>query len=1138
MLHIFLLAVAFRGIFAACPGLDEASLSGASDTHAANGSHTTAAPHSGHGGRRLSDWDYVIPQCWYVQYPACDGRQQSPINIDTEHLEHIGHVSLYPHIEPHVPQGLFASNYGHGLKVDGNFWDLNLQGSKYKVLQMHVHFPSEHAINGKLFAGELHIVHQKEDAVDNDDLLVVGLLFEFGAANTGLLTQLGLPSGAPATEGGQLQMADGLNLTKILSKELQGGFYRYDGSLTTPPCTESVKWFVLNTTQTVSYSQVAEFKRIYSDPANNRPLQLLNGRFISKDEFLGCPAPGEGHSPWDYVVPQCWPSQYPDCGGSRQSPVNIDTSKLAGLVGGEVLRDVVQYETVLEGSMQNNGHGLQVDGSFGNITVDGSVYAVLQFHVHFPSEHAVDGRLFAGEMHIVHQRLGSTGNNHLLVIALLFEFGSVNPFLMKLGLRPGATSEIGASMARFSLAAELGTQLEGGFYHYDGSLTTPPCSETVKWFVLDKRQTVSIEQVNAFKNLYPDPANNRPIQLLNGRPVVKSRTSTAGQNTEAEGCPVQQGDVHFEYVLPQCWEGIWPKCGGRAQSPVNIERQGHFAAVGDFVLAPFANYRLASGLRAQNDGHALKVTGTGMGSISMDGVVYEVAQFHIHCPSEHTLDGQQMACELHIVHVAQGPMGYQDLLVVGVMYELGAESSLLIRLGVPGDPLDVGGPSMAIRGNLNLAEEFERPLRSPFYRYDGSLTTPPCNETVKWFVLGQTLSLSQAQLTYFQQKVGKVLGNNRPVQLLNGRSIFKGALPGCEGEHSTRRLAGGAAWGYVLPQCWPKDYHDCGGSAQSPINIETTIEGSNARLQTSYVPVWGREVNNNGHGLQVDGPFGSITFAGQTYQAIQFHVHFPSEHAMDGKLFAGEMHLVHSGEHGSLLVVGIMLKEGTTNALLERMGLPTGAPASPSSPRRSISGSVDLSKALETQLAGSFFAYRGSLTTPPCSETVQWVVLEQPLEVSEAQVQAFKTMYGDPANNRPLQLLNGRNVVKDSEVIDALPSHETTTHEATGGGGHGGGQDNNHTDQTRLPCECIEVKHPTRGTVIASCRDHFNEQQKPWCYVDGHAVCNPPAQPSSVISDGAWRYCEQGEIVSGAESLTSAHLPFFLACFAPFLMKM
>jgi len=283
------------------------------------------------------------------------------------------------------------------------------------------------------------------------------------------------------------------------------------------------------------------FKILFPEPANNRPVQPLNGRLVVTDEESVAEGEFEATTKfhWTYGEQGAWFEGYPECSGNSQSPINlvgIPVSK----TGAHMNQHVKYHESHNAGLMlKNNGHSLQVDSNndIGFVKLQDGKYYAKQFHFHFPSEHSVDGKLAAGEMHIVHQKKGSTGTDDLAVISILiddiketgpshdggFDAGLDLAFFRDLGFG-GQLPRVGNSRALevddVDISTSFATQLAGPFWHYRGSLTTPPCSETVHWYVLDKRAAMSHKMITDFKELFPNPSNNREIQDQNTRRVV------------------------------------------------------------------------------------------------------------------------------------------------------------------------------------------------------------------------------------------------------------------------------------------------------------------------------------------------------------------------------------------------------------------------------------------------------------------------------------------------------------------------------------------------------------------------------------------------------------------------------------------
>ena len=134
------------------------------------------------------------------------------------------------------------------------------------------------------------------------------------------------------------------------------------------------------------------------------------------------------------------------------------------------------------------------------------------------------------------------------------------------------------------------------------------------------------------------------------------------------------------------------------------------------MVSDYINYRPLSGLRIRRLSYGVQVDGS-FGTFTMESEVYNVAQFHFHFPSEHAINGMLYAGELHIVHQKQGAAGLDDLLVVGIMLEVGSESAFLAQLGWSNMP-EMNSPR-EIPGNLDL-NDFSEQYMGDFYHYMGT----------------------------------------------------------------------------------------------------------------------------------------------------------------------------------------------------------------------------------------------------------------------------------------------------------------------------------------------------------------------------------------------------------------------------------
>ena len=221
-------------------------------------------------------------------------------------------------------------------------------------------------------------------------------------------------------------------------------------------------------------------------------------------------------------------------------------------------------------------------------------------------------------------------------------------------------------------------------------------------------------------------------------------------------------------------------------------------------------------------------------------------------------------------------------------------------------------------------------------------------------------------------------------------------------------------WGYEgkeSPEHWGEiedAYKICQtGMNQSPVNIDTTLKAQLAPLLTHYTdgPI---TLLNNGHTIQAamkSETENSITLDNIPYTLQQFHFHAPSENTVQGKHYAMEMHLVHTSAKGEIVVVAVMFDKGEPNKELDDLW--RNMPAAEQN--TALKPNLDINQLLPADKR--YWRFSGSLTTPPCSEGVTWVVLKHPMTLSAAQLEMFThTMHHD--NNRPVQPLHGRVVVE------------------------------------------------------------------------------------------------------------------------------
>ncbi len=224
------------------------------------------------------------------------------------------------------------------------------------------------------------------------------------------------------------------------------------------------------------------------------------------------------------------------------------------------------------------------------------------------------------------------------------------------------------------------------------------------------------------------------------------------------------GDVHWEYSGKHGaahWGELSKKfstcSSGVNQSPINIT-----STIESDLPALTINYQ-KSKVELVNNGHTIQANIKGDNTFTNDDGIFDLLQFHFHAPSENTINGKSFPLETHFVHADKDGR----LAVIGVMFEEGKENKPLAKLWKK-------MPEQA-KGKYALADMLQSlslmPSSKDYYRFNGSLTTPPCSEGVRWFVLKQPIEASKAQISQFRKVMGG--DTNRPVQPVNARVILQ-----------------------------------------------------------------------------------------------------------------------------------------------------------------------------------------------------------------------------------------------------------------------------------------------------------------------------------------------------------------------------
>ncbi|MDR0275750.1 MAG: carbonic anhydrase family protein [Burkholderiaceae bacterium] len=209
--------------------------------------------------------------------------------------------------------------------------------------------------------------------------------------------------------------------------------------------------------------------------------------------------------PLDYGHQDQWKAVH----DAAESPINIETAKIHAGDARESQRIHILHPKA-EMEVVDNGHAIEVESKGPEAVIRGRHFKLAQFHFHATSEHTIDGKFFPMEGHFVF----SAADGRVAVIGVMYRQGAANALAAKI------LEQIDKKPSHKAFSASISALLphDMAYYHYLGSLTTPPLTENVEWYVLRQPVTLSDEQIEAFKARYSH--NNRSVQPLNERPIV------------------------------------------------------------------------------------------------------------------------------------------------------------------------------------------------------------------------------------------------------------------------------------------------------------------------------------------------------------------------------------------------------------------------------------------------------------------------------------------------------------------------------------------------------------------------------------------------------------------------------------------
>lgn len=760
-------------------------------------------------------------------------------------------------------------------------------------------------------------------------------------------------------------------------------YWSYEGSLTTPPCSETVEWYVLMDPAELTQEQQNMLWVGITDPVGNfRPPQPLHGRMVDGCVYHAAWYSGEYiNEEWGYYVE----GAHSVCSeGQHQSPVDLTSCVNA------MERDPVHTVWGMLDFSMTTGHAVKLSlTSTGAVTHIGGVqYTLQQCSFHWGSEHTIDHFKHRMETHCVHTKDHNAGIYG--VVGWFYQVAeSTNAFMASIeDDLPSGSDEFMGTVDFDALMIGIN---RNKYWSYDGSFTTPPCTEVVDWYIMMDPAHMTETQFSKFQmaighagGVASANGNFRPPQPLNDRPVVGCMVGPAS-SPQWWNSNVTELDPYTEtWHHAICDHGM-------KQSPVDIPVCAHVVDRPAMKLT----WGTPSGVLS-NNGHAV-VFALNDASEALSVIVhkhYTLIQCEFHWGSEHFIEGLQQRMEVHCVHHKNGHAG--EFGVIGMFYRVGSASdaSAFVALLTGSDRSENQLPSAeeeVVVQSLALENLVEMADLQHFWSYEGSFTKPPCTEVVDWYILMDHAVMSPDQYDKFQTAIGLVDstgGNFRMPQPLNGRHI-----DGCHIHDDDD----------VVDMC------DSGGSQQSPIDLVQCTGREVSQLP--LVVEWGQQtvtISSEGDlrlDLVGDAPKPTSILKGTEYTLLGCSFHWTSEHTVYTNSYDLELQCLHQGysdaNTDTMGIVSIFFETGAESLFVSDFASDLNElPDTEGVNFDNLWNGIDRAK---------YWDYRGSLTTSPCTENVNWYVMMQVAKLSSQQLSAITSTIGR-ANFRPPQALNGRAV--------------------------------------------------------------------------------------------------------------------------------
>jgi carbonic anhydrase len=1049
--------------------------------------------------------DVPGPLMWHKYFPECGAKSQSPIDIMTASDAEMSAGSslgdrLYKHGECFDFEGVETENTWvvngldkcTGVAGDKATMEFELNGKNVTLGQFHLHAPSENTLNGKTFDAEIHFVYF-------DGAAPVGVIGVFLEAHNDSSHNAFLSHFWDHFDNAKHTTSAAINpYTDFFPHTSTGSvssYYTWEGSLTTPPCSEGLTWTLLTQPAVMSTAQLRQYTGRFpylpqtKDALfNNRPTQPLNGRVPKLMTNMGYSYAGEAglHAPhlWHVNNPMCNPEV------QVQSPIDVTTPSAEILATGSDMGELLTrvgnckhfYGKVTDNTWKASGFEkcMDEDGSEAklhfhvkNSTGDHVKLTMLQWHMHAPSENTMNGKLYDAEIHFVYVTDAGVPAGVIGVFLDARSEASDNEFLSHFWDNfDNHEHHLDAGMNPYDdFFPKTKSGAISSYYTWLGSLTTPPCWDAtwsealaehglgagLNWHLLTQPAIISTNQLNKYKAAVaklPQTAialyNNRPVQPLDGRVPELHTSNTYSYAGEAGKPDVNQWNTAFT----QC------NTATRGQSPIDIQTEPEAVMMaGSNMAALLSTDGSCSHFYGKVTDNTWKVEGLNECTDDAGNAArlhfmlgdekLTMLQWHMHAPSENTLNGKNFDAEVHFVYVTEAgvPAG-----VIGVFLEADSQASDNEFLAQFWDKFD--NKEHHLSNAMNPYDDFFPKTKSgaisSYYTWLGSLTTPPCwdpdwsnslaEDGLAWHLLTQPAKISMNQLHQYTSAVAKLpqtataLFNNRPTQpidALTRKPVLQTNLGYSYAGENGKVAAHDWNDSPDFPMCNPANE---GAPLQSPIDLpaqnaymKTGSDMEDRHSKIGECSSYNGKVTDNTWKVDVSKSCegtSALNFKmsdDRDVSLYQFHLHTPSENTMGGKHYDAEMHFVYYEGDKPAGVIGVFMEakdDVSDNAFLaefwDNFDNQDHTASMPIDPVK------DFFPRTKDGKLTTYYTWDGSLTTPPCWDpawgaNLKWHLMTQPVYMSTTQLNKYKAAISHLPqttlalfNNRPTQPLNGR----------------------------------------------------------------------------------------------------------------------------------